>query len=61
MNFNSLFFDFTLFSFQLYIETEQKILIIKDKDTDLAIEDVTVSIAETKQNLVSNSEGVTNF
>ncbi len=38
-----------------------KILIIKDQDTNLPIEDVTVTILKTRQNLLSNKEGIVAF
>lgn len=49
------------FSVQLFSQSGQKTLVIKDKDTDLPIEDVTVSISRTKQNLLSNSQGIVTF
>ena len=39
----------------------EKIIIIKDQDTNLPIEDVTVSILKTRKNLLSNSEGIVTF
>ncbi len=56
------FFLFLLLSSLKSIsQSVEKIIIIKDQDTNLPIEDVTVSILKTRQNLLSNSEGIVTF
>ena len=44
-----------------FSQKDDKIIIIKDQDTNLPIEDVTVTIVKTRQNLLSNKDGVVNF
>lgn len=56
-----LFFIFIFFSFQMFSQSEVITMVIKDKDTDAPIEDVSVSIVKTKQNLLSNANGVVTF
>ena len=56
-----LFFIFIFFSFQMFSQSEVITIVIKDKDTDAPIEDVSVSIVKTKQNLLSNANGVVTF
>ena len=56
-----LFFIFIFFSFQMFSQSEVITIVIKDKDTDAPIEDVSVSIVKTKQNLLSNANGVITF
>ncbi len=56
------FFLFLLLSSLKSIsQSVEKIIIIKDQDTNLPIEDVTVSILKTRKNLLSNSEGIVTF
>ncbi|MBK8599916.1 MAG: hypothetical protein IPN80_04600 [Flavobacterium sp.] len=38
-----------------------KIIVIKDKETNLPIEDATVTIVKTRQNLLSNKDGIVSF
>lgn len=44
-----------------FSQKEDKMLIIKDQDTNLPIEDVTVTLVKTRQNFLSNKEGVVSF
>lgn len=46
---------------QAFSQSVEKVIVLKDKDTDVAIEDATVSILKTKQNLLSNANGVVTF
>jgi hypothetical protein len=56
------FFIFLILSsFKAISQNVEKIIIIKDQDTNLPIEDVTVSILKTRKNLLSNSEGIVTF
>lgn len=50
-----------LSSLKAISQSVEKIIIIKDQDTNLPIEDVTVSILKTRQNLLSNSDGIVTF
>ena len=61
MSAKGIFFILFLFSVQLFSQGELKTIILKDKDTDLPIDDVTVSILKSKQNLLSNTDGEVNF
>ena len=45
----------------MFSQSEVITIVIKDKDTDAPIEDVSVSIVKTKQNLLSNANGVVTF
>lgn len=45
----------------IHSQSIEKSLILKDADTNLPIEDVTVFILKTKQSLLSNSEGKVTF
>ena len=38
-----------------------KIIVIKDQETNLPIEDATVTIVKTRQNLLSNKDGIVSF
>ena len=38
-----------------------KIIVIKDQETNLPIEDATVTIVKTRQNLMSNKDGIVSF
>ncbi|MES2544784.1 MAG: hypothetical protein V4548_07855 [Bacteroidota bacterium] len=44
-----------------FSQSVEKSIIVKDIDTDLPIEDATVSILASKQNFMSNTEGKVNF
>ncbi|WP_333875968.1 hypothetical protein [Flavobacterium sp.] len=52
---------FWFFAFGLYAQTGEKSIILKDAETQLPIEDVTVYIMKTRQSLLSNSEGKVTF
>jgi hypothetical protein len=58
---NVLLLLFLLAGIQAFSQSVEKVIILKDKDTDVAIEDATVSILKTKQNLLSNANGVVTF
>ncbi len=44
-----------------YSQTSEITIVLKDVETNLPIEDATVLVLKTKQNLLSNSEGVVSF
>lgn len=50
-----------LVGIQAFSQSVEKVIILKDKDTDVAVEDATVSILKSKQNLLSNVNGVVSF
>lgn len=50
-----------LVGIQAFSQSVEKVIILKDKDTDVAVEDATVSILKSKQNLLSNANGVVSF
>jgi len=52
---------FLIFSINVFSQNEEKSIVLKDIDTDLPIEDVTVFIAKTKQTLLSNAQGKVTF
>lgn len=52
---------FLLFSLNFYSQEVEKTIILKDADTNLPIEDVTVLVLKTKQLNLSNSEGKVSF
>lgn len=52
---------FLISSFSALCQSVEKSIVLKDVDTNLPIEDVTVYVAKTKQTLLSNSEGVVTF
>lgn len=58
---NLLNFFFLFISFSLLAQNVEKKIILKDEENNLPIEDATVLILKTKQNLVSNSEGEISF
>ena len=58
---NVLLLLFLFSGIQGFSQAVEKVIILKDKDTDVAIEDATVSILKTKQNLLSNANGVVTF
>lgn len=45
----------------LYSQTKEYVLVIKDLETNLPIEDVTAFIGKTKQNFISNENGEVTF
>lgn len=49
------------FSLPTFSQKGDKIIIIKDQETNAPIEDVTVTIVKKQQNLLSNKEGVVSF
>lgn len=53
-----LLFFFLLLASAGFAQQAEKILIIRDQDTNQPIEDVTVTVAKTRQNFISNKEGV---
>lgn len=61
MSIKRLFFIFIFLSVQMFSQSEEVTIILKDKDTDAPIEDVSVTILKTKQNLLSNANGVVTF
>ena len=52
---------FLFYSVDVLSQNVEKSIILKDIDTNLPIEDVTVFIAKTKQTLLSNSDGIVTF
>ncbi|NNT72890.1 hypothetical protein HKT18_11740 [Flavobacterium sp. IMCC34852] len=48
-------------SFSIHGQTVEKSLVLRDAETNLPIEDVTVYILKTKQSLLSNTEGKVTF
>lgn len=48
-------------SFSALSQSVEKSIVLKDVDTNLPIEDVTVFVAKTKQTLLSNADGVVTF
>jgi hypothetical protein len=56
-----LIITFLLFSINLFPQEVEKTIIIKDSETDVPIEDATLIVLKTKQNYISNSEGVVTF
>ena len=48
-------------SFSVLSQSVEKSIVLKDVDTNIPIEDVTVFIAKTKQTLLSNADGVASF
>lgn len=58
---NTLLIFLFLLTVPTFSQKGEKIIVIKDQDTNLPIEDVTVTIVKTRQNLLSNREGVVAF
>jgi hypothetical protein len=54
-------FVFLFFSSHLYSQEIEKSIILKDADTNLAIEDATILVLKTKQLNLSNAEGKVSF
>ncbi len=52
---------FLMIGFQAFSQAVEKMIVLKDKDTEATIEDAAVSILKTKQNLLSNANGVVTF
>ncbi len=52
---------FLIFSLATFSQNVEKIIILKDVDTEQPIEDATVFVAKSKQTLLSNAEGTVNF
>lgn len=52
---------FLISGFTALSQSVEKSIVLKDIDTNLPIEDVTVFVAKTKQTLLSNAEGVVTF
>lgn len=50
-----------VFSVNAFSQNEEKVIVLKDADTDLPIEDATVFVAKTRQTLLSNVEGTVSF
>lgn len=50
-----------MYSVSVLSQNVEKSLVLKDVDTNLPIEDVTVYVAKTKQTLLSNAEGKVTF
>lgn len=48
-------------SLPAFSQKVDKIIVIKDKETNLPIEDATVTIVKTRQNLLSNKDGIVSF
>ena len=53
---------FCLFSItSVFSQNVEKTILFKDSETNLPIEDITVYIIKTKQNLLSNTDGIVSF
>jgi hypothetical protein len=52
---------FLFFSSSAFTQSEEKVIVLKDAETNLPIEDATVFVAKTKQTLLSNVEGTVSF
>jgi hypothetical protein len=52
---------FLIFSLCTFAQNGEKVIVLKDADTNLPIEDATVFVAKTKQTLLSNVEGTVSF
>jgi len=52
---------FLITALPTFSQKVDKIIVVKDQDTNLPIEDVTVTIVKTRQNLLSNKDGVVAF
>ncbi|MCF6132154.1 hypothetical protein [Flavobacterium wongokense] len=50
-----------IFSLNAFSQNEEKVIVLKDADTNLPIEDATVFVAKTRQTLLSNAEGTVSF
>ena len=58
---NLLFLLLFIFTFNVSSQNIERTIILKDEESNLPIEDATVFILKTKQNLISNSEGQVSF
>lgn len=56
-----LYLFFLLLASNFYAQSVEITVVLKDAETSLPIEDVTVTILKTKQNVLSNSDGVVTF
>jgi hypothetical protein len=61
MSGKGVFFVLLFYSVQLFSQGELKTIIIKDKETDATIEDAVVTIVNSKQNHLSNIDGIVTF
>ncbi|MGV9002938.1 hypothetical protein [Flavobacterium sp.] len=61
MSAKGIIFVFIFLASRMFSQSEVKTIILKDKDTNAPIEDVSVTILKTKQNLLSNANGVVIF
>ncbi|HNP33352.1 MAG TPA: hypothetical protein PKN96_08670 [Flavobacterium sp.] len=52
---------FLISGFSVLSQSIEKSIVLKDVDTNLPIEDVTVFVAKTKQTLLSNADGLVTF
>lgn len=52
---------FLLLNLSAFSQNEEKVIVLKDADTDLPIEDATVFVTKTRQTLLSNVEGTVTF
>lgn len=57
----NLLFLFIFFSFQIIAQNKDIQVIVIDQDTQLPIEDVTITASKTKQGFLTNKEGVANI
>ncbi len=55
------FFFVCLLGFSVTAQKVERILILQDEETHQPIEDATVTILKTKENLISNHEGIVTF
>lgn len=58
---NILLLFFIILSFVVSSQNVERTILLKDKETNLPIEDATILVLKTKQNLLSNSEGKVSF
>lgn len=58
---NLLFLLLFIFTFNVSSQSIEKTIVLKDEESSLPIEDATVFVLKTKQNLISNSEGQVSF
>ncbi|UPT70659.1 MAG: hypothetical protein M0D53_16585 [Flavobacterium sp. JAD_PAG50586_2] len=52
---------FLILNLSAFSQNEEKVIVLKDADTDLPIEDATVFVTKTRQTLLSNVEGTVTF
>jgi hypothetical protein len=58
---NLLIVLFLIFSSNAFTQSGEKVIVLKDAETNLPIEDATVFVTKTKQTLLSNVEGTVSF